>query len=272
MVAITAKTQQPTEQVSPYTVASVQSAFDLLFAFVDRHSENGRFGVSELARRCGQTKNQTFRLLQTMIAAGVVIQNPEDRSYSLGYRLLELGSAAQARLNLVHAARTTLNRLVTDTGDRINLGMLSANFATVLLDSRQVTFQTPEQPSVGERFALHAGAGSKLLLAFSTPDYFDDYIRTASPLRRFTPYTCVQPTLLKEECAQIRENGYSISFQDLELDRCSISVPIRDRQDDVIAGISISSSAARFREEDRTRKLAMLMSASEEISARLGHR
>jgi IclR family KDG regulon transcriptional repressor len=250
----------------------VLSAFELLFAFLKPPIGNGELGVSELARRCGQTKNQTFRLLQTMIAAGVVIQNPENRTYSLGYRLLELGAAAQSKSNLVHAARSTIDRMVLEPGDRINLGMLSADFATVLIDSRATAYELPTYQTIGARFALHAGAGSKLLLAFSEPEYIEEYIRVASPLKRFTPYTCVQPSLLRQECEQIRENGYSVSFQDLELNRCSISMPIRDRHNDVIAGMSISSLASRFREEDRIRKLAMLRSACEEISTRLGHR
>jgi IclR family KDG regulon transcriptional repressor len=257
---------------NPYQVAAVTSAFDLLFAFLQGNGKDGEFGVSELARRSGQTKNQTFRLLQTMIASGVVIQNSANRTYSLGYRLLELGAAAHAKSNLVHAAQPTLDRLVIDTGDRVMLGQLTAGFATVLLDLRDMAPNVHNSRAAGDRFLLHAGAGSKLLLAYSTPDYIDAYIRAASPLKRFTPYTCVQASLLKEECEHIRANGFAISFQDLDLNRCSIAVPIRDGHNEVIAGISMSSSADTFGEGVRKEKLAMLMSASEEISTRLGHK
>ena len=267
----------PTETIQTraepsYQVAAVKSAFDLLFAFLQSNANGGEFGVSDLARRSGQTKNQTFRLLQTMIASGVVIQNSANRTYSLGYRLLELGAAAHTRSNLVHAAQPALDRLVIDTGDRVMLGRLTADFATVLLDLRDMAPNIHNSRAAGDRFLLHAGAGSKLLLAYSTPEYIDAYIRASSPLKRFTTYTCVQPSLLKEECSQIRANGYAISFQDLDLNRYSIAVPVRDSHNEVIAGISMSSSADKFGEEDRTRKLAMLMNASREISTRLGHK
>lgn len=271
MTVIPSSPPKLAEPEAPYQIASVRSAFELLFAFLQANLTNGEFGVSDLARRSGQTKNQTFRLLQTMISVGVVVQNSESRTYSLGYRLLELGAAAQAKSNLVHAARATLDRLVMDTGDRIILGRLTADFATILLDSRDMGPQVTNNRAVGARFALHAGAGSKLLLAYSTAEYIESYIRVASPLKRFTPYTCVQPSLLREECERIRSNGFSISFQDLDLYRCSIAVPIRDRNNDVIAGIGISSSVDKFGEEDRSRKLSMLITASEEISTRLGH-
>lgn len=257
---------------SPYRVASVASAFDVLFTFLREGNDLDRMGVSELARKCGQTKNQTYRLLQTMAECGIVVQNPEDRTYSLGYRLIELGAAARIRSNLIHVARPILAKLAQETGCLVNLGMLTADFATVLLDSWRGEQSPTETPPPGKRFALHAGAGSKLLLAHSSDDYFNDYIRVASPLKRFTPYTCVQPSILRQECAQIRINEYALSFQDLDLQRCSLAVPISDESREVIAGISAITRPEAFGEEDRRRYLALLKAAAEEISTRLGYR
>jgi IclR family KDG regulon transcriptional repressor len=271
MLDITEELTTPAH-ANPYRIASVSSAFELLFAFLQSGTDTGRFGVSELSRHCGQTKNQTFRLLQTMADLGIVIQNADDRTYSLGYRLIELGAAAQARSDLVHAAKPTLARLADESNCVVNLGKLTAGFATVLLDTRRGAKGVADTPAPGKRFALHAGAGSKLLLAFSPSDYFNDYIRVASPLKRFTPFTCVQPSMLQQECAQIRANGYALSFQDLDLQRCSIAVPIRNASREVIAGIGIVSQPEDFGEEDRRRYLDLLRAASDEISTRLGYR
>jgi IclR family transcriptional regulator, KDG regulon repressor len=272
MQAITISAE-PFANTNRYAISSVRSAFDVLFAFLQLGTEDGRLGVTELARFCGQTKNQTFRLLQTMVEAGVIIRNDDDRTYSLGYRLLELGAAAQSRSNLVHAAQATIDRLARESGKLVTLGTLSSDFATMLLDGRHGAHVPPDQELVlGKRFALHAGAGSKLLLAYSSQDYFDEYIRVASPLKRFTPYTCVQPSLLRQECEQIRSNGYAMSFQDLDLQRCSMALPILDARDDVIGGIGLISQPQEFGEEDRRRYLALLRAGSEEISARLGRR
>jgi DNA-binding IclR family transcriptional regulator len=252
-----------------YRVASVESAFDILFAFLASQPASGEIGVSELARQTGQTKNQTFRLLQTMASVGVVIQNPERRTWSLGYRLLELGSAAHTSLNLVDAARPTLDELHGELGDHVILGVLTADFATIPVDMREGVGMRP-LGEVGSRFALHAGAGSKLLLAHSEQEYVEDYLRVASPLKRFTPYTCVQPSLVREECTRIRVDGYALSYKELDLNRCSIAVPVRGRDGAVVAGISVSSPASRFGEEDRRRKLNLLRRASTDVTTRLG--
>ena len=257
------------DQDERYHVASVKSAFDILFAFLESQPESGEIGVSELARQTGQTKNQTFRLLQTMASLGVVSQDPHRRTWSLGYRLLELGSAAHTSLNLVDAAKPTLDALHGELGDHVILGVLTADFATIPIDMR-AGIDMPPLGEVGSRFALHAGAGSKLLLAHSDPDYIEEYLRVAAPLKRFTPYTCVQPSLVREECMRIRADGYALSFKELDLNRCSIAVPVIDRDGEVIAGISISSPASRFGEEDRRRKLDLLRKASTDVTIRLG--
>jgi IclR family KDG regulon transcriptional repressor len=257
------------EQPERYHVASVKSAFDILFAFVDSPTHPSEIGVSELARQTGQTKNQTFRLLQTMASLGVVSQNPQHRTWSLGYRLLELGSAAHAGLTLVDAAKSSLDWLHCESGDQVILGVLTADFATIPVDIRT----GPDMPLLGEvgsRFALHAGAGSKLLLANSTPGYIEEYLRVAAPLKRFTPYTCVQPSLVREECNRIRSEGFALSFKDLHPNRYSVAVPVRGRDGQVVAGISMSSPATRFGEEDRRRKLELLRKASTDVTIRLG--
>jgi DNA-binding IclR family transcriptional regulator len=123
---------------------------------------------------------------------------------------------------------------------------------------------------VGSRFALHAGAGSKLLLANSPLEYIEEYLRVAAPLKRFTPNTCVQPSLVRQECDRIRAQGFALSFRDLHPNRCSIAVPVWDRDGQVVAGISISSPATRFGEEDRRRKLELLRKASADVTIRLG--
>lgn len=270
---MTTTTDRPATTTGPatsYQIASVRSAFDLLFAFLQANGNGGEFGVSELARRTGQTKNQTFRLLQTLMAVGIVSQNPETRSYSLGYRLIELGSAAQTRSSLVHAARPVLDRIAVATGERIILGRLTSGFATTILDMRDSANSVWDPFTIGARFALHAGAGSKLLLAYSPAEYIEEYLRVAAPLKRFTRYTTVQPSLIREECEQIRANGYCFSYRDLDINRCSICVPIRNHSGEVIAGLSISSIADQFGEEVRARNLATIRAAADEISLLLG--
>lgn len=261
----------PEDHIAKYRVASVVSAFDLLSAFLGPRGQSQELGVSELARRCGQTKNQTFRLLQTLVGEGVVIQNPETRTYSLGYRLVELGNAAGQRSSLTQAASTILDRLAAETGETVNLGALTDDFAAVCLDKRESRWALQISAKVGARLVLHAGAIPKLLLAFSPPDFFDRYLKVASPLKQFTPFTCIEPGRLREECARITAEGFAISDEDLDLGACSVAAPIRNNRGEVVGGVSVASPKSRFGREEEVRNRTKVLAASHEISRRLGY-
>ncbi|CAA9563327.1 MAG: Transcriptional regulator, IclR family [uncultured Thermomicrobiales bacterium] len=249
-----------------YTVASVQRAVRLLGAFMEPPHQ---FGVSELSRRLGQTKNQTFRLLQTLVEEGVVVMDATTKKYSLGYRMFELGSAAQRSSPLVVAAAPVLDRLAGATGETINLGALADDVSAICLDKRESGRMLQITARVGRRFPLHAGAISKLLLANVTEERLDRFFALASPLPRFTPRTLVDPDELRAELAEIRRQGYAVSDEDLDLGACSVAAPICGRDGRVVAGLSIASPSTRFGPTELERARVAVMAAGAEISARL---
>ncbi len=57
----------------------------------------------------GLPKSSTSNLLDTLVDVGLVQQ--DDRGYSLGVRLIELGAAAAERLDIRGIARPTLRQL-----------------------------------------------------------------------------------------------------------------------------------------------------------------
>ncbi|MCP1572676.1 DNA-binding IclR family transcriptional regulator [Herbaspirillum rubrisubalbicans] len=99
-----------------YTVDAVSKAIELLFLV----AEEGGNGVTELAKRSGNTKARAFRLLTTLEECGLVRRQLPMATYSLGYRALILGTAAQGQLNLVNVARDILE----DIGNECNESVL----------------------------------------------------------------------------------------------------------------------------------------------------
>jgi DNA-binding IclR family transcriptional regulator len=254
---------QPGEK---YTIASVQRAVRLLGAFLEPPH---RFGVSELSRRLDQTKNQTFRLLQTLVDEGVVVMDASTKKYSLGYRMLELGSVAQRSSPLVVAASPVLDDLARETGETINLGALADDVSAICLDKRESPRMLQITARVGRRFPLHAGAISKLLLAHLPEERIARFFELACPLPRFAPRTRVDPDDLRAELAEIRRQGYAVSDEDLDQGACSVAAPIRDRDGRVVAGLSIASPSTRFGPAERERARAAVVAAGAEVSARL---
>jgi IclR family KDG regulon transcriptional repressor len=249
-----------------YRILSVQRAAQVLSAFLTPPHE---FGVSELSRMLGQTKNQTFRLLQTLVDERLVIFDLVSKRYRLGYRVVELGVVAQNKLPLVAAAAPVMDEVAAESGETINLGTLADEVTAICLDKRESAHPLQIHAQVGGRFPLHAGAISKLLLAYSPDEFLDEFFQLSAPLDRFTANTIVEPDLLRAELRAIRGQGYAISDEDLDLGACSVAAPIRNGTGEVIAGISIAAPKARFGAAERERNTQRVVAAAEDISRKL---
>ena len=99
-------------------VASVERALAVLEALADGSPE---LGTNELARRTGINASTVSRLLATLAGAGFVEHIPENGRYRLGIRLLQLGNAVLARLDLRDIARPHLQTRRRDGRDSDSL-------------------------------------------------------------------------------------------------------------------------------------------------------
>lgn len=249
-----------------YRVESVARAAGLLSAFL---RPPHRFGVTELSRATQLTKNQTFRLLQTLLQEELVVQDPDTKAYTLGYRLVELGGVALRGSTLVQVAAPVLDAVAEQTGETINLIARAGDGVAICVDKRESRWALQISARVGARFALHAGATPKLLLAFSAPEVIEAYLDQRCPLTRFTPYTLTERDELLAELERIRRQGYAVSDEDLDLGACAVAAPIRDHRGVVVAGISVASPVTRFGPDERQRNTEAALGAAREISQRL---
>ena len=94
-------------------VAAVQRAVAVLDSLADGAPE---LGTNEIARRTGINASTVSRLLATLAEAGLVEHDADSGRYRLGLRLLHLGNAVLARLDLREIARPHLTELAAVDG------------------------------------------------------------------------------------------------------------------------------------------------------------
>ncbi len=63
-------------------------------------------------------------------------------------------------------------------------------------------------------------------------------------LKSFTPRTLTDPARLMEQLVRVREEGFAVIDQELELGLCSIAVPLENERGRVVAAINIGAPAA----------------------------
>ncbi len=88
--------------------------------------------------------------------------------------------------------------------------------------------------------------------------------------QKFTKNTVADVPTLLQQIQQIQEMGYAFDMEEIEPDLQCVAAPIRDSQGSVIAAISLSGPANRFRNIEQITH--DVVKAAEQISVRLGYK
>src|SRR5699024_1726657 len=180
--------------------------------------------------------------------------------------ILRLAGATTARLDIVQEARPIAKMLAEETGETINVAVLSDG-AALYLDQAASTASVQSHNWVGQRIPLHATSNGKVLLSGLSEDSIRSTL--AAKLPRFTPHTVTSiPQLLTQVAATVS----SLVIDEPEVGLTAVSAPVRNAHGDVIASISASGPSFRFTEVKARSARDLLMSAAADISARLGWR
>lgn len=247
---------------------SVQSV-DRAVTILEIIARTGLAGVTEIATEIGVHKSTASRIVSTLEARGLVEQDHSRGRYRLGLGILRLAGATTARLDIVQESRPIAKLLSEQTGETINIAVLSDG-AALYLDQVSGTASVQSHNWVGQRIPLHATSNGKVLLSGLS----EDGIRSTlgDDLQSFTPQTVTSVPQLLTEIAEVRSRGSSIVIDELEVGLTAVSTPIHNAHGDVIASLSASGPSFRFSDEKVEAARVLLVDASTDISSRLGWR
>ena len=247
------------------TAGSVQSV-DRALTVLGILARVGDAGVTEIAAELGVHKSTAFRIVATLESHGMVEQNEDRGKYRLGVGLIRLAGATTARLDVVQEARPVTRRLAADTGETVNIAVLSDQSA-LYLDQIAGASALQSHNWVGQHIPLHATSNGKVLLSDLDADELDRRVPT---LASYTPETITSRDRLRSELATILEQGYAVAVDELEIGLTAIAAPIHDAHGDVVASLSISGPTFRLDGDRVAGLVALVVDAARDISARLG--
>ncbi|PKH43765.1 transcriptional regulator, IclR family [Nocardioides alpinus] len=267
-MADVADLQDEGEKVAPSSAvmgAGVQSV-DRALGILEVLARTGESGVTELAVELGVHKSTAFRLVATLEAHRLVEQTSDRGRYRLGMGILRLAGATTARLDLVQEARPIARQLAVDTGETVNIAVLSESSALYL---DQVAGTSALQPHnwVGQHIPLHATSNGKVLLSGLDEAALDAAL---GKLATYTPHTITGRAEFREELARVREQGYAVAVDELEIGLTAVAAPIRNAHGDVVASMSVSGPSFRLPEDRLDEVLRLVVGAAREVSHRLG--
>ena len=230
----------------------------------------GQAGVSEIAAELGVHKSTAFRLMATLENHDIVEQTEVRGKYRLGLGLVRLAGASSARLDVVQEARPVCRRLAAECGETVNLAVLSEASA-LYVDQVSVGSGLPSHNWVGQHIPLHATSNGKVLLSGLDPAEVDLRLGDGmAELPAYTHRTITSRAELLQELETVREQGYAVAADELEVGLTALAAPVRSAHGDVIASISLSGQTFRLPDARVEELVPVVVAAGAEVSRRLG--
>jgi IclR family pca regulon transcriptional regulator len=246
----------------PQSLQSLERGIAVIQVF---SRERPALTLSEVARLTGITRATARRILLTLEEVGHV--RSDGRLFSLTPRVLTLGWAYLSSLNLWDTAQPVMEELAQRTNE-------SCSAATLDLPDIVYVARVPTRRimtislGVGSRLPACCTGMGRVLLADLPGDELDAFL-AETELERFTERTITDRARLRELIENVRENGWALMDQELELGLRSVAAPLRARGH-TIAALNVAVAAPRVAlDELRGAILPELLSAAERISAAL---
>ena len=245
---------------------SVQSV-DRAVRILEILARDGEAGVTEVAGELGVHKSTASRLLSVLENRGLVEQLGERGKYAIGFGIVRLGGAANARLDVLQESRVVCRMLAHEVGETVNLAILSGPDVLYLDQAAGPAALSPHNWA-GQRIPLHATSDGKVLLAWLPEAELAQ--RLTPPLARFTERTITDVAGFPALLAEVRRRGFATAVDELEAGLTAIAAPVRDAEGTVIASISTSGPSFRIPAARVEVLAAAIRRAAAEASRRLG--
>lgn len=247
------------------SVFALRRGLSVLDAFSGHH---GDLGVNEIARIVGMHKSTVSRLCATLENGGYLERDPSTNRFRLGARIYQLAGSASPTTDVRLVARPIMLELVETSRETATLGVREGK-DIVTIDVVDGLNYMRMATRVGMRTQVHASAVAKAILAFMPDDEVDEVLADW-PMKPLTPNTVTDPERLKARLAEVRERGYAVDREELEVGLRCVAAPIRDPHGRIVAGVSISGPRHRMTDEAMRRFGPLVRAAGEKISARIG--
>lgn len=214
-------------------IAGLEKGLALLESFSETHP---RMNATQAAQRGGLTRTAARRYLLTLAHLGFL--GTDGKLFWLTPRVLRLGQS------YLDSAR--LPRIVQPFLQRVTAGTMEVAYLSVL-DGDDIVYIARNGPSrtmntgyvLGGRVQAQVTAAGLLLLAQRSTAGRDQWV-FQRVLQTYTPHTITDKEQLRTALVHIRAQEWALSEQQLELNYRGIAVPLRDRNGDAVAALSVT--------------------------------
>lgn len=222
----------------PNFMTSLARGLAVLRAFSDQRRT---LTIAQISHKTGIPRAAVRRCLHTLKQLGYADQDANN--FSLKPKVLTLGYSYLSSTPLTVSTHPYLNSISRTLNESCSLAVLQDN--EVLYVARSATSRIMSVSlNTGSRLPAYCTSLGRVMLAHLPEEELADYLATVK-LKAYTERTVVSAPRIAQILEGVREDGYALVEEELEIGLRSIAVPVRGASGTVLAALNVSAQAAR---------------------------
>ena len=255
------------EEIDALTDPSFMTSLARGLAVVKAFSDQRRaMTIAQISHKTGIPRAAVRRCLYTLKQLGYA--DSEANNFYLKPKILTLGSSYLSSTPLTISAQPCLNHVSRTLNESCSLAVLDE--LEVLYISRSATSRVMSVAlNAGSRLPAYCTSLGRVMLAAMSDAELDAYFEKAT-LRAFTDRTIISESGLRAILIDVRQSGYAVVEEELEIGLCSIAVPVRGASGTTVAALNVGAQSTRVtRFQLEKTFLPALLNAASELSVLL---
>jgi DNA-binding IclR family transcriptional regulator len=203
--------------------------------------------LKEIQEATEMPASSAHRILSQLLSYNFVVQDKGDRRYGLGFGLVRL---AQSAVN--HSAGfVDITPRLAEFRDRWNefscfCSLVENNVVCLqVLPAVKEPYRTQFFVRPGKILPFNSSASAKVILAYQDLDKIEAIVCQIQ-FRAFTDKTITDPGVLMQHLELVKEQGYALCEEELEIGVSAIATPIHNIFGDVNSCLTLVAPTARL--------------------------
>ncbi|OHV79641.1 IclR family transcriptional regulator [Ensifer sp. LCM 4579] len=214
-----------------------------------------RLSIAEAAKITGLDRATVRRSLLTLSELGYA--DYDGKFFALTPKILRLGHAYLSATPLTAIVQPHLDQLSEKAGQSASVSVLDGTEVVYVARASQRRVMSINLMP-GSRLPAYCASMGRVLLA-ALPEAEARDILSRTELKANTPHTKTDLEELVAELRRVRDQGYAVIDQELELGLCSIAVPLINARGRVVAALNIGAPAAHVAADELAERYLPLL-------------
>lgn len=242
-------------------VSSVAKALKILDCFTLRQPE---LSLARLSAMLNMPKSTLLNQLRTLEDAALLIRSPDGQSYSLGYKLMELGYKTYSSIPIISNAIPVMENLMLATGKFVYLTS-HLNGKVFYMDYVCPSHRNISYSVSGKTIPMHCTACGKAMLSHMSDDTVQRII-SMHGLEKITKNTITDHDAFMQELELTRKRGYAIDNEEESLGVKCYAMAILSDDGAVAGALSVSGAVISMKNDPAPDQLEALARACNSLS------